>query len=319
MKMTRVLFALVAAAGLGLMVHAAADSDKVAAEKLAKVRNLAKAFYENPNTKKEAAAEFKKALDLAPDSARERLNYGLALLRAGDTENGLKELVAVQKQDPSIPHSWFNLGIEYKKLGEFEKAIEQLEKMAALVPEEPVTQYNLGVLYKRADRTEAAIKKFQIAAQLDPSLAAPHFQLFNSYRTTGKKELAQRELGVFKVVKARQKDAVVGEDMNWSFYSEVHEVFEALPAGTAPEAVAFGQLALAGEVDPKTAGMAVLDANVDGKPDLVVWSADGARLCGSGRGHDYRRFPSTERERKVREAGCEVPFPPFREGPLAGL
>ena len=51
-------------------------------------RNLGKAFYENPATSKEAVAEFKKALGLAPDSARERVNYGLALLRAGQGKRG---------------------------------------------------------------------------------------------------------------------------------------------------------------------------------------------------------------------------------------
>ena len=30
-------------------------------------RNLGKAFYENPTTQKESVAEFKKALDLAPE------------------------------------------------------------------------------------------------------------------------------------------------------------------------------------------------------------------------------------------------------------
>src|SRR5579862_4568369 len=45
-------------------------------------RNLGKAFYENPTTKQEAVQEFQQALALAPDSAREKLNYALALLRA---------------------------------------------------------------------------------------------------------------------------------------------------------------------------------------------------------------------------------------------
>src|SRR5580658_1460201 len=52
-------------------------------EQLTQHLNLGKAFYENPTTQAEAVAEFKKALDLRPDSVREKLNYGLALLRAG--------------------------------------------------------------------------------------------------------------------------------------------------------------------------------------------------------------------------------------------
>ena len=63
-------------------------------------RNLGKAFYENPTTQKEAVDEFKKALDLAPNSARERVNYGLALLRAGQTKEGVAELAQSAEAGP---------------------------------------------------------------------------------------------------------------------------------------------------------------------------------------------------------------------------
>src|SRR5690349_23518841 len=77
-------------------------------------RNLGKAFYENPTTQKQAVAEFREALELNPGSARDRLNYGLALLKAGSAAEGVAELEAVQGQDPSLPHTWFNLGVAYK-------------------------------------------------------------------------------------------------------------------------------------------------------------------------------------------------------------
>src|SRR5437867_2451135 len=70
-------------------------------------RTLGKAFYENPTTQLQAVEEFKKALDLAPDSARERLNYGLALLRAGKMTEGIAEMQKVQTQQPKMPHTWF--------------------------------------------------------------------------------------------------------------------------------------------------------------------------------------------------------------------
>ena len=89
-----------------------------------------------PTTQNEAVEEFRKALALAPQSSRERLNYGLALLRAGKTAEGIAELIDVQKQDPSIPHTWFNLGIAYKKAGEEAKAIAQFEQMVKLVPDD---------------------------------------------------------------------------------------------------------------------------------------------------------------------------------------
>src|SRR3954451_22789378 len=112
--------------------------------RLERHRNLGKAFYENPTTQKEAVEELRKALDLVPNSPRERLNHGLALLRAGRTEEGIAELGRVQKQDPAVPHTWFNLGITYKKGGDADKALAQLEGFIRLVPNEPISHYNLG-------------------------------------------------------------------------------------------------------------------------------------------------------------------------------
>jgi len=58
-------------------------------------RNLGKAYYENPMTQMQAVEEFKQAMELSPSSARDRINYGLALLRAGKTQQGVAELLKV--------------------------------------------------------------------------------------------------------------------------------------------------------------------------------------------------------------------------------
>src|SRR3954453_814836 len=117
MRFVAVVVAVVACA---FVILRAAGPERTE-DRLDRFRNLGKAFYENPTTQNEAVEEFRKALALAPQSARERLNYGLALLREGKTAEGITELVRVQKQDPSIPHTWFNLGIAYKKAGEEDK------------------------------------------------------------------------------------------------------------------------------------------------------------------------------------------------------
>src|SRR5438105_6501189 len=149
----RIWLPVAAVAGAALWLLNGADSNRIKEDEIWRHRNLGKAFYENPTTQAQAVDEFKKALDLAPDSARERLNYGLALLRAGKTKEGIGEIEKAQKQDPKIPHTWFNLGIAYKKDSKYDKAIAQLEGMTRLVPDEPKTHYNLAVLYKVNGKT----------------------------------------------------------------------------------------------------------------------------------------------------------------------
>jgi tetratricopeptide (TPR) repeat protein len=196
-----------------------------AGDELWELRNAGKAFYENPTTQVEAVEIFERALRQNP-STRERLNYGLALLRAGRNEDAVRELLAVQKAAPELPHTYFNLGVYYKKDGQPGAAIQQLERMAELVPDEPVTRYNLGVLYKGEGRMEEAIAAFEKAVALQPAFAAPHFQLYNAYRAAGKRDEAARELVAFQELRKFQEergDAVPKEDMDWSDYAEIYD------------------------------------------------------------------------------------------------
>ena len=109
-----------------------AEASRIEQDRIGRYRNLGKAFYENPTTQPQAVDEFKKALDLAPNSAREHVNYGLALLRAGKTKEGVAELERAQKLDPKIPHTWFNLGIVFKKEGEYAPAVAQFQGLLRL-------------------------------------------------------------------------------------------------------------------------------------------------------------------------------------------
>jgi len=251
-------------------------------ERLQRLRTLGKAYYENPTTQNEAVEQFRLAVQMNPDSTIDLLNYGLALLRAGKTAEGVRILEEVQKKDPSIPHTWFNLGIEYKRMGEPLQAIAQLEQMARLDPNEPITQYNLGVLYKAEGRIQEANEKFELAARLDPNFAAPHFQLFNYYRQRGDQEKAKEELAKFQDLKRRHEEAGTGnEDVEWSLYSEIYEVLQPAPPPAPPAEVRFAQTVLPGAVGANPR-LLVLDFDGSGQSDLLVVSSSGLRLFRRG-------------------------------------
>ncbi len=216
------------AAGVGVLffVLSASQAGPSIAERLATHRNLGKAFYENPTTQKQAVQEFRKAFDLMPNSARERLNYALALLRAGQTEEGIAELEKTQNQDPAIPHTWFNLGIQYKRRGDADKALVQLKKMIQLEPSDAITHYNIGVLEKIAGKMELAATAFEKSSAIDGTLAAPHFQLYNLYRQADRTADAQKHLTEFQRLKKEQEGAAIPEDMEWNRFAEVLDEVE---------------------------------------------------------------------------------------------
>lgn len=249
----------------------AADTHLSVEEQLWQHRNLGKALYENPTTQVQAVAEFQKALSLKPTSVREQLNYGLALLRAGRTKDGVAELEKVQKLDPSLPHTWFNLGIVFRKEGEFEHAITEFEKMVALVPAEPVSHYNLGVLYKQVGKVEDALKQLETAERLDPVMEAPHFQLYNIYRQSGRREDAAKELGIFQTLKKEHEGAAIPQDPEWCVYAEIYDPID-IKDGHKP---AEGSRIL---LPASAEGQLLIDADGDGKAELLVWNKDGLTL-----------------------------------------
>lgn len=265
---------------LGLVMAVRSADNKN--EQLTRHINLGKAFYENPTTQKESAAEFKKALDLNPDSAREQLNYGLALLRAGDVKQAVTWLEKSRKTNPSLPHTFFNLGIVYKKEGDFDRAMAEFTEMAKRVPTEPVTRFNLGMLHKLQGAQDKAMVEFETAAKLDPTLAAPHFQLYNSYRAAGRMPDAQRELATFNDIKKRMAALGLSEDMDWSYYAELLEEIPAVSEpGVAPVEVSF-MASPAGALGGTPTGAQALDANGDGKLDFVLVGAQGSALFTNG-------------------------------------
>ena len=249
------------------------DSARV---RLQEIRNLGKAFYENPATQNLAPEELRKAVVLNPDSAREHLNLGLALLRTGKTSEGMASIEKAKSIDPSIPHIYFNLGVEFKKRGEAAQAIEQFQQMLRLVPGHAKAHYQLGSLYRQQNKREKALPEFETAAELDPSLAAPHFQLFNLLRRSDP-DRARREIEIFKKIKAAQAESADSEDVDWSFYSELYDPVEPLtPAQPAPPS--FASVELPGAGASRFEKLAIIDANADGRPDVVAWSESHAAL-----------------------------------------
>ncbi|HYM13387.1 MAG TPA: FG-GAP-like repeat-containing protein, partial [Bryobacterales bacterium] len=284
MKGRTAVLALLALSAVALSLLYPADAKQ---ERLARLINLGKAFYENPATPKEAVEQFREALDLEPKSAREHVNYGLALLRAGRTPEGVAELEKARAIDPSLPQPYFNLGVAFKREGDFARAFQEFSQMAKRVPDEPVTHYNLGTLHRLRGESGPAIAEFQTASRLDPTLAAPHFQLFNIYRIAKQAEEAQKELAIFQEIKKRQAETGSSEDMDWSYYSEIVDNLRAGGAadGAAPVEVVFEDQRVGSVGSAAGAGLAALDADGDGKLDLLAWSSERVVLFhNTGRG-----------------------------------
>ena len=249
-RRARTLAVLAATALCGIGWILSAPLSRADEERLWRFRNLGKALYENPTTQRQAVDELRKARDLAPGSAREIVNYGLALLRAGDTAEGIAQLEKAQKLDPKLPYTWFNLGIALKKLAEFDRALPLFQQMARLVPSDPPTHYQIGSLYKLAGDLPAAVREFEQARDLNPRLSGPHFQLYGLYRQTGRPADAAAELKIFQELKKQQEGMAVPEDMEWNVYCEIYDT-PPVPPGAPPALWAKAPPPRPASVDPR--------------------------------------------------------------------
>jgi Flp pilus assembly protein TadD len=242
-------------------------------------RNLGKAFYENPATQQESVAEFQQALAITPDSVRDKLNYALALLQVkGREREAITLLEEVQRQDPTLPHTWFNLGIYYKHQGDAQRAIAQFEGMLARTPDEAIAHYQLGTLYNQTNRRQEAKVQFEKAADLDPLLAAARFQLYNMYRLAGNTAQADHYLADFERIKTVQKGWVIPENVEWCNYAEIYDPPQERAEAAASPEPKFSDTRLDGMVDSATAGLILIDSTGSGQTDLLVWSSQGIYL-----------------------------------------
>ncbi len=267
--------------------------------RLQELRNLGKAFYENPGAQTQAVDALRKALEINPSSAQEHLNLGLALLRAGQSEEGVAEIEKAKQIDPSLPHTYFNLGIEFKKTGDIDRSITEFEQMLKLTPHEAKAHYNLGQLYKLKDDNERALAEFRLAAKLDPSMAAPQFQMYNILRRSDP-AAAKQAMVDFQRLKKAQEGAAVGEDVDWSFYAELYDPKEPVAPAALKAETTFRDQALPGPLAGKPRGIAVLDANGDRKPDVVAWSDSAAELLLNA-GGTLQAAPLTPPEGEIRD------------------
>jgi hypothetical protein len=262
-------------------------------------RNLGKAFYENPTTHPQAEDEFAKAAALS-QSARDYVNYGLALLQVGKFDKAIEAFQTAERlerqQQPGaqrLLHIPFGLGIAYKKKSDIsgltsdkQKAIEGFEAVIRVDPDEPMANYNLGLLYEEVDNSVArALTRYE-AASKHSDIPETHFTLARAYRSLNRTEDAARENQSWQKIRAAEAGTQPSpERTEWSFYREIYDPAEPRPSTDVPRnAIRAKQAVLPGViVDPKTAGVVTLDVDGDGRPDVMVWSSKGIEILKSGR------------------------------------
>lgn len=113
-------------------------------------------------------AEYRKALEIAPDDAVVRQSLGEALARQGELEEALEQYQEAARLQPQNADFQQDIGIIASRLGRLDRALQAFEKAIELRPGSTTAHWLLAQLLQLQGRPEAAVERYDAVLQLDP-------------------------------------------------------------------------------------------------------------------------------------------------------
>ena len=154
-----------------------------------------------------------KALQLDPKLAQAHFIAGMALIRSGHPADAVSEFRSELELDPHNNDAQYHLAFALLQLSHNDEAVELLREVLARDPNHAQANYELGRELLEEGKKEEAITYLEAAARLNPQLDAVHYQLQSAYRAVGRKEEADRELKIFREMKAKNRNINVVSPM----------------------------------------------------------------------------------------------------------
>jgi tetratricopeptide (TPR) repeat protein len=153
-----------------------------------------------------AVGAYKRAIEVEPGFPRARYKMGAALLRLDRPDAAIGPLREEIKITPNDPDVQYNLAYALLQTSQKDQAMAILRAVIEAHPEHAQAQYQLGKTLLDQGQMDEAVKRLEAAAKLDPDKDYIHYQLQTAYRKVGRKEDADRELAVYRDMKAKKRE-----------------------------------------------------------------------------------------------------------------
>ncbi len=144
----------------------------------------------------EAASDYRKAMQLQPDSEAARLGLAFVLVEAQRHEEAIDLLRETIRRNPSSAYAHYLLGEITMARGvqpdtpEEAESLRHLQRAIALQPDLVPAHTALGKLYLKRNDVGAAVRELETSIRLDPEATPAYYQLSIAYRKAGEKEKA---------------------------------------------------------------------------------------------------------------------------------
>lgn len=152
-----------------------------------------------------AIQTLKQALATNPDLPKAHLYEGLAYIHWEHWPEAAEQFQAELAISPGDPDAEYHLGYVYMQQAKMDDAVRLFQEVVTAHPNYANAQYQLGKIELDRQNPQSAIDHLQAAEQASPATAYIHYQLQAAYRKANRPEDAERELAVYKQLKANAR------------------------------------------------------------------------------------------------------------------
>jgi eukaryotic-like serine/threonine-protein kinase len=142
----------------------------------------------------DAEKEFRRAIELKPNSADAHVYYGWELVSLGRLEEGIAESKRAVELDPLSVEVNQTAGQNLYYARQYDQAIEQLRKTLDMDPDYWLARMLLGLAYEAKGDVTRAVAECKRARDTEPSIPWPQAELGHAYARSGRKGDAENTL-----------------------------------------------------------------------------------------------------------------------------
>jgi serine/threonine-protein kinase len=152
-----------------------------------------------------AETEYRRAVQLDPNSVIAHMWYGFGLVIVGHAERGVAELERAVELDPGFPLAHIQLASALRVAGRYQRAIQEVHAALQISPDNPVAYLHLGLIHLQQGHADSAVAAFEKGVELGASWSDARSRLANAYGVAGQRAKALEILN--EILRAPSVDA----------------------------------------------------------------------------------------------------------------
>jgi tetratricopeptide (TPR) repeat protein len=160
------------------------------------------------NDYQRAVDDFHRVLQADPAMPKAHYFAGQAYIRWQRWSEATAEFQDELKLNYNDTEAKYNLGFVYLEQSKTEDAVALFQEVIAANPDHANAQYQLGKILLDRGQVPEAVEHLERAAQLSPQADYMHYQLQAAYRKQSRFADADREMAIYKDLKAKKREAV---------------------------------------------------------------------------------------------------------------